>query len=249
MIVIGRDYPSRMLLRDLTNEALFAWRRDEAIAYCPRCKSTNVKDSLYRVHDILSLLAGFRPIRCVCCHNRFRVWRFFGEAIQQRPEPGMEMVLIRHFPPVVVGRVEAAERAAAVAAEAAVFRELAVPHHKTNDLAGSLLNLFNATSQHGAGIRTNRPLFRKRIVEADFSASLACAAMAVARDGQSAGEPVNTPSGFRPPTGPENRRKADRPPMHMASRPPISGIRTSPPLARPPVASPSTQDEFATIRR
>lgn len=238
-----------MLLRDLTNEALFAWRTDEAIAHCPRCKSTNVKDSLYRVRDIVSLLAGFRPIRCVCCRNRFRVWRFFGEAIQPKSEPGMQMVLVRHLPPVVVGRIEAAERAAAAAAEAIVFRELTAPPQPTGDLAGSLLNLFNATSQHGPGIRTNRPLFKKRIVEADFSASLASAAIAVATDGQAVGEPVNAASGYRPPTGPENRRKGDRPPMHMASRPLSPAIRTSPPLSRPSVSAPSKQDEFATVRR
>ncbi len=240
-----------MLLRDLTNEALFAWKKEEAIAYCPRCKSTNVKDSLYRVRDIPSLVTGFRPMRCLCCHNRFRVWRFFGESILQKPEPGTEMVLVRELPPLVVGRTEAAERAAALAAEAALF----APQQQTSDLAGSLLNLFTATAQHGPGIFTNRPLLRKRIVEADFSASLASAAMAVASDESAANrQPVNTPSGYRPPTGPENRRKGDRPPMHMAARPlsPPS-IRTAPPLKRPPHHAPAapeaTHDAFAPDRR
>lgn len=239
-----------MLLRDLTNEALFAWRKEDAIAYCPRCKSTNVKDSLYRVRDIPSLVTGFRPMRCLCCHNRFRVWRFFGESILPKPEPGTELVLVRELPPLVVGRTEAAERAAALAQEAALF----APQQKTTDLAGSLMNLFAATAQHGPGIFTNRPLFRKRIVEADFSASLASAAMAVAQEVPEAKQPVNTPSGYRPPTGPENRRKGDRPPMHMAARPlsPPS-IRTAPPLAKlshySPASAETRQDEFAPIRR
>jgi hypothetical protein len=233
-----------MLLRELTNEALFAWKRDEAIAHCPRCKSTNVKASLYRVRDIPSLLVGFRPIRCVCCHHRFRLWRLLGEEILPA-DPGSEMVLVRNMTPIPVGRTEAAQRASALAAQAAMF----APQQTAGELAESLLNLLNATGKHGPGIFTNRPLFRHRIVEADFSTSLASAAMAVAQDGPPVGQPVNKPSGYRPPTGLENRRKGDRPPMHMASRPlsPPS-IRTAPPLRRA-VEAPATQDEFATVRR
>jgi hypothetical protein len=222
------------------------------VAFCPRCKSTNVKDSLYRVRDIPSLLTGFKPLRCVCCHHRFKVWRLFRERIREKEEPGTQMVLVRKLPPMVVGREAAMAASAAAAASGSSPRILPVPQDQNQDLSGSLLNLFSATSQHGPGIRTNRPLFRKRIVEADFSASLASAAMAVAQDGSPAAakQPVNTTTGYRPPTGPENRRKGDRPPMHMASRP-IPPIRTSPPLARPAAAAPATatHDEYQTVRR
>ncbi len=206
-----------MLLRDLTNEALFSWNSGEAVVFCPRCKSTDVKDSLYRVNDVLALLVGFKPLRCRCCLHRFRVWRLFGEDIREQPEPGTEMVLVRTPIPPFVGR----NALLAAAAQPAPQQALPLPQGFESpglDLSGSLMNLFNATNQFGgAGFAT--PTVRGRIVEAEFSASLASAAVAVGHSLASQSESVNSRQGIRPPAGPENRRKGDRPRMHMAARP------------------------------
>jgi hypothetical protein len=209
-----------MLLRDLPHEALFAWRKEDAVAFCPRCKSVNVRDSLYRVHDIPALLLGFKPYRCDSCFNRFTLWRLLGEGIRA-VQPGMQLALI---PNPMPGLMAQAMRSTGLDAMGPASPPLEpLPARIAAEATNSLSNLFAATSQYGHTLQ--RQVAKKRIVEAEFSASLAQAAMAV---GPRSNSPVNSPSPlFRPSTGPENRRKGDRPLSHRSSETPAEKPATS----------------------
>ena len=219
---------NNMLLRDLPQEALLGWRSDEAVVFCPRCKSTNVKGSLYRVHDILALLTGFKPHRCKSCFNRFTVWRFLGEKIRLSQT---STALVFHPMPAIMAQ---AVRKAGLDAMGPASFPLDSPSN--SDVTTSLLGLFQATTQFGPGFTRN--VVKKRIVEADFSASLAQAAVAVGT--RSAAGPV-TPDP-KPPTGLENRRKGDRPQMQTTYQ------RQQRTPAEKPVLQPATSDSLQPTR-